>query len=86
MSYKKLSLMKCMLAEWLHIGQLPTLPRKTYVVEWHERKNSSIKLEVREYDSLWCALKKYWEISRATADSEVGLLLQYSGLEIYEIL
>ena len=84
MSYKKLSLMKCMLAEWLHIGRLPTLPRKTYVVEWVESKNSSIIIEVREYDSLWCALKKYWKMSRA--NSSVGLLLQYKGQETYEIL
>ena len=84
MLYKKLSLMDCMLAEWLHIGRLPTLPRKTYVVEWLVRINSSTKLEVREYGSLWCALKKYWKISRA--NSSVGLLLQYKGQETYEIL
>lgn len=84
MLYKKLSLMDCMLAEWLHIGQLPTLPRKTYVVEWVESKNSSEELEVREYDSLWCALKKYWEIRRVNIS--VGLLLQYKGQETYEIL
>lgn len=85
MSYKKLSLMKCMLAEWLHIGRLPTHPRKTYLVEWIvESKNSSVELEVREYDSLWCALKKYWEMSRA--NSSVGLLLQDKGLVTYEIL
>ena len=84
MSYKKLSLKKCMLAEWLHIGRLPTHPRKTYVVEWLERKNSSTELEVREFNSLWCAIKKYWEIRRA--NSSVGLLLQYKGQEIYEIL
>lgn len=86
MEYKKLSLMKCMLAEWLHIGQLPTLPRKTYVVEWIARENGYIGLKVREYDSLWCALKNYWEISRATTYSSVGLLLQYKGQLTYEIL